>query len=174
MHFDFDGRILQANDAFLHIVGYHRDDIGSGQLRWRDLTPPEWNGADDRAVVEVAATGTCRRYEKEYFRRDNSRVPVLIAGANSDELRRQGVAFALDLTERKRVEAELVHANRVATMGQLAASIAHEVNPPRTSLAAHSFPMLPIGRNSLWKKTGNFIVGFYRFHLLQAVLPHRP
>jgi len=128
--FDFDGRLIEVNDAFLRIVGYSRDDVIAGGLRWTGLTPPEWTGADDRALAEVAATGACRPYEKEYFRKDGSRVPVLMAGANFDELRHQGVAFALDLTERKRAEAELAHANRVATMGQLTASIAHEVNQP--------------------------------------------
>jgi PAS domain S-box-containing protein len=128
--FDFDGRLMEANDAFLRMVQHDRDDLVSGRMRWTDLTPPEWAGADERALTEVAATGTCAPYEKEYFRKDGSRAPVLMAGANFGELRHQGVAFALDLTERKRAEAELTHANRVATMGQLAASIAHEVNQP--------------------------------------------
>ena len=133
--FDLDGRIMQANDAFLSIVGYSRDDITSGRLRWTALTPHEWSGADERALAEIAATGTCKPYEKEFFRKDGSRVPVLMAGANFDELRHQGVAFALDLTERKRAEADLAHANRVATMGQLTASIAHEVNQPLAAAA---------------------------------------
>ena len=128
--FDFDGRLIEANDAFLHMVQHDRDDLLSGRMRWTDLTPPEWADADERALTEVAATGTCAPYEKEYFRKDGSRVPVLMAGANFGERRHQGVAFALDLTEQKRAEAELTHANRVATMGQLAASIAHEVNQP--------------------------------------------
>jgi PAS domain S-box-containing protein len=128
--FDFDGHLMEANEAFLRIVGYGRDDIISGRLRWTALTPPEWSGADERALAEIDATGTCKPYEKEYFRKDGSRVPVLMAGANFGERRHQGVAFALDLSERKRAEAELAHANRVATMGQLTASIAHEVNQP--------------------------------------------
>jgi PAS domain S-box-containing protein len=136
--FDFDGLIMEANEAFLRIVGYGRADLVSGRLRWTDLTPPEWTGADDRALAEIAATGTCRPYEKEFFRKDGGRAPVLMAGANFDELRRQGVAFALDLTERKHAEAELAHANRVATMGELTASIAHEVNQPLAALLTNA------------------------------------
>ena len=105
--FDFDGAVMEANEAFLRIVGYGRDDLMSGRLRWTDLTPPEWSGADDRALTEVAATGTCRPYEKEFFRKDGSRVPVLMAGANFDELRHQGVAFVarFDRTKARRSRA---------------------------------------------------------------------
>ena len=79
--FDLDGRLMEANDAFLRIVGYGRDDLASGRLRWTDLTPPEWSGADERALAEMAATGTCRPFEKEYFRKDGSRVPVLVGAS---------------------------------------------------------------------------------------------
>ncbi|SIO47501.1 PAS domain S-box-containing protein [Bradyrhizobium erythrophlei] len=105
--FDFDGRIIEANEAFLHTVGHSRDDIVSGRLRWTDLTPTEWQDADERAVAELRATGSCKAYEKEYFRNDGSRVPVLVGPAAFDGPRDQGVAFVLDLTERKRAEVEL-------------------------------------------------------------------
>ena len=133
--FDLDRRIIEANDAFLSIVGYSRDDVISGRLSFTGLTPPEWAGAEERLLAELASTGTWRPSEKDFFRKDGSRVPVLVGGATFGELRHQGVAFVVDLSERKRAEAELAHANRVATMGQLTASIAHEVNQPIAATA---------------------------------------
>ncbi len=128
--FDLDRRIIEANDAFLGIVGYSRDDVISGRLSFAGLTPPEWAGADERLLAELASTGTRKPQEKEFFRKDGSRVHVLVGGASFGESQHEGVVFVVDLTERKRAEAELAHANRVATMGQLTASIAHEVNQP--------------------------------------------
>ncbi len=139
---DVEGRIIEANDTFLRMVGCDREDLVSGRVRWTDLTPPEWY--DTRPVEQVKATGRMQPFEKEYFRKDGTRVPVLIGSAAFDEQRDQGVAFVLDLTERKRAEAEareserryremqteVAHANRVATMGQFTASIAHEVSQP--------------------------------------------
>ncbi|MBN3759289.1 AAA family ATPase [Burkholderia sp. Ac-20365] len=139
-----DGEILEANDAFLRIVGYEREDLISGRVHWKDLTPQEWRERDERAVAEIGATGRAQPFEKEYFRRDGSRVPVLIGVASFEAGGEGGVAFVLDLSERKHaelkareseqryreVQTELAHANRVATMGQLTASIAHEVSQP--------------------------------------------
>ena len=141
---DVEGRILEANDAFLRIIQYDREDLVAGRVCWTDLTPPEWRDDTAQRVVEVMTTGTVQPREKEYFRKDGSRVPVLVGGAAVGEEPRQAIAFVLDLTERKRAEAdaresegrnrememELAHANRVATMGQLTASIAHEVKQP--------------------------------------------
>jgi PAS domain S-box-containing protein len=139
---DHEGRILDANDAFLRIVGYDREDLVLGRIRWTDLTPPEWRDRD--GIEELKMTGTAQPFEKEYFRKDGSRVPVLIGAASFEESANQGVAFVLDLTVRKQAEEilreserryreaqmALAHANRVTTMGQLAASIAHEVSQP--------------------------------------------
>jgi PAS domain S-box-containing protein len=142
---DFEGRIFEANDAFLRMVGHDREDLVAGRLRWTELTPLEWRKRHEQFwTPEIRMTGTAQPYEKEYFRKDGSRVSVLVGAAAFDETANQGVSFVLDLTERKRAEAEareserryrevqmeLAHANRVATMGQLTASIAHEVNQP--------------------------------------------
>jgi PAS domain S-box-containing protein len=102
--FDLEGRIIEANDAFLRMVGYNREDLVLGRIRWTDLTPPEWRDRNVQAAEEVKKTGAAQPYEKEYFRKDGSRVPVLVGSAAFDEQRDQGVAFVLDLTERKRAE----------------------------------------------------------------------
>ncbi|WP_354682374.1 ATP-binding protein [Cupriavidus necator] len=142
---ELGGRIIEANDAFLRIVGCEREDLVSGSLRWTDLTPPEWLDRDVRQwLPELERTGRLQPFEKEYFRKDGSRVPVLIGVASFEKGGNQGVAFVLDLSERKRAEAEareserryreiqtaLAHANRVTTMGQLTASISHELKQP--------------------------------------------
>ncbi len=141
---DIEGRILEANDAFLRMTLYDRDDLASGRVDRRDLTPAEWRDRDERTVAELKTIGTVQPFEKEYFRKDGSRLPVLSGGALFEASGNQGVSFVLDLTERKRAEAEareserryretlagLAHANRLTAMGQLTASIAHEVNQP--------------------------------------------
>ena len=125
--FRLPGQILEANDAFLRMVGYEREDLVSGRLSWTNLTPTEWS--------QLRSTGTLRPFEQEFFRKDGSRVPVLAGVATLEESTDESVAFVLDLTERERaaqahreLQAELAHANRLATMGQIGASVAHEVN----------------------------------------------
>ena len=104
---NIEGQILEANDAFLRMVGYDREDLVSGRLSWTDLTPPEWDSRNAKTVREVRMTGTAQPFEKEYFRKDGSRVPVLIGSASFEKGGNQGVAFVLDLTERKVAEAAL-------------------------------------------------------------------
>jgi PAS domain S-box-containing protein len=102
-----DGEILEANEAFLQLVQYNSDDLASGRVRWADLTPPEWLESDARARAQTRATGTTQPYEKEYFRKDGSRVPVLVGAAVFEGSGSEGVAFVLDLTEHKLAEAAL-------------------------------------------------------------------
>ena len=135
-----DGAIIEANEAFLHMVQYGHEDLASGRVSWTDLTPAEWRDCDERAVADLKATGIFQPFEKEYFRKNGSRVPVLLAGALFEGGRNEGVAFVLDLSEQKRaeqererlrqLEAELAHINRVSTLGEMAASLAHEIKQP--------------------------------------------
>ncbi len=99
------GEISDANEAFLALVGYTREDLRAGRLRWRDLTPPEQAGLDDQALRDVARQGSCAPYEKDYIRKDGSRVPVLIGRSLVTREPLSGVAFVLDLTDRRRAEA---------------------------------------------------------------------
>ncbi|HUA56426.1 MAG TPA: AAA family ATPase [Candidatus Sulfotelmatobacter sp.] len=150
--FNLGGAIIDANDAFLRITGFDRDDLVAGRMRWRDLTPAEWQAVDEQRVADVTATGIAEPYEKEFFRKDGTRVPVLLGAAVFDGARDEGVAFVVDLTERRRAEEAareserryheiqlaLAHANRIAVMGQLSASIAHEVNQPLTGVITNA------------------------------------
>jgi PAS domain S-box-containing protein len=99
-----DGQIIEANEAFLAMVGYSRDDLVSGRVSWSGITPPEWEHADRLALEQIKESGTCQPLEKEYFRRDGRRVSVLVGPALFHGSENEGVAFILDLTERKEAE----------------------------------------------------------------------
>jgi PAS domain S-box-containing protein len=102
---DLDGTILEANHNFLQLVGYTQEDLRAGRLHWRKMTPPEFLGVSERAVQELLATGACTPFEKEYIRKDGSRIPILhgavMTGGNTV------TGFVLDLRDRKQAEEAL-------------------------------------------------------------------
>jgi PAS domain S-box-containing protein len=104
---DVQGRIIDANQAFLDMVGYGREDLVSGRLRWTELTPADWRDADERIIAELKAVGTLQPREKEYLRKDGYRVPVLVARALFEWKPDEGVSFVIDMTDRKRAEEKL-------------------------------------------------------------------
>ena len=73
-----DGSVLEANDAFLAMVGYDRPDLHSGRTRWTDMTPPEWAEANRTLPEQLRRKGSAGPIEKEYFHKDGSRVLVLV------------------------------------------------------------------------------------------------
>jgi PAS domain S-box-containing protein len=128
---NLDGAFTAANDAFLRMVQYDREDLASGRVRWTDLTPAEWRDADERAVAALKATGVFQPFEKEYFRKDGSRVAVLLGGALFEGSGNEGVAFVLDLSDQKRAEralrrseAFLAEGQRLSHMGSFAWRVA--------------------------------------------------
>jgi PAS domain S-box-containing protein len=115
---NLEGAITGANDAFLRMVQYDREDLASGRVRWTDLTPAEWRPHDEHAIADLRATGIFHPFEKEYLRKDGSRVPVLLGGALLEESGNEGVAFVLDLSEQKRAERALRRSETFLAEGQ--------------------------------------------------------
>jgi len=105
MFWNRQGAIIKANDAFLRMVGYTREDLAAARIDWAKMTPPEYADLDRQSLEALAATGVCPPIEKEYIRKDGSRVPVMIGAAVFEDSPDEGVCFALDLTERRRTEA---------------------------------------------------------------------
>ncbi|MCA1582111.1 MAG: GAF domain-containing protein [Acidobacteria bacterium] len=103
---DLSGALVDGNEAFLRILGRTREELGGRGLRWDELTPPEWRAADASDIDELRRTGAFQPHEKEYLRADGERVAVLVGGALLPGAADRFAAFALDVTERKRGEAE--------------------------------------------------------------------
>jgi PAS domain S-box-containing protein len=100
-------RIIEANDVFLNMIGYSRDDLVAGRLDWTKMTPPEHLPKDTHSLEQLRTQGFCTPFEKEYIRRDGSRVPILIGGTVLNISPLEWLAFVVDLSDLKRVEAEL-------------------------------------------------------------------
>jgi PAS domain S-box-containing protein len=117
---DVHGNIYGANAALLRMIGYSKEDVESGRLRWTEITPPEWLPLDWEAVAEARAHGVCTPFEKEYFRKDGSRVPVIVGFTLLGEAREDSVAFIVDITDRKRAEQALLENTERLEMAQTA------------------------------------------------------
>jgi PAS domain S-box-containing protein len=122
------GEITKANDAFLSLVGYTRDDLETGKFGWIPMTPPEYAHLDRSALEQMAMTGVCAPYEKEFIRKDGSRLPIIIGAATFEDNPNEGVCFILDLIERKKLEQQFLRAQRMESIGTLAGGISHDLN----------------------------------------------
>ncbi len=134
---DLDGNIIEANDAFLDLVGYRREQMVAGGLRWDALTPEEYRHLDEDAIRQLKESRVCTPYEKEYIRPDGVRVPILIGRALLEGSQHTSVAFVIDLTDRKKTELELKNAKEAAEAAnhakdQFLAVLSHELRTPLT------------------------------------------
>jgi PAS domain S-box-containing protein len=103
--------ILEANEAFYQMTGYTSEDIAEGRVNFRALTPPEWAARNEEGIRTIREHGFAAPYEKEYFRKDGSRVALIIAGTRFEDSRTEGLSFLIDISEAKRVEAALRESN---------------------------------------------------------------
>ena len=148
IYWNMNGEITDANDKFLEMVGYTREDLQAGRIDWLNMTPPEHRHLDEASVKELRTNGVnAVPFEKEYIRKDGTRVSVIVAGAMLDEARFEGVAFALDITDRTQ------------------AAEALRQSEERLSLAVHGAGMgtwdvdCRTGR-SIWSRTHFEILGY--------------
>jgi PAS domain S-box-containing protein len=166
---DLNGPILEANAIFLKMVGYTQEELRSGRLRWREMTPAESLEVSERAVQELTTTGVCTPFEKEYIRKDGSRVPVLHGAAMTGETTLIG--FVLDLSERKRDEADRKRAQETLERTNQTLQTLIDVCPVAIALFD------PQGIVKLWNRAAEQIFGWSTDEAIgqfMPTVPHRP
>lgn len=132
---DFDGGLSYANDVLLSWIGYSREELKRGEVRWDRMTPPEFVDRDIEALEELRRDCVCAPYEKVYLAKDGHRVPLLVGAtcipALDEKQKRDDIAvFYTDLTLQKRAEQVLLQTEKLTAVGRLASSISHEINNP--------------------------------------------
>jgi PAS domain S-box-containing protein len=133
------GLVTECNNAFLNLVGYTRADLQAGLIRWDQMTPPEYRALDEHAIKQLATSGCCEPWEKEYIRKDGRRVSVVVGVTTLDPQTTECMCFVLDMTKQKEIEAELRKAQKAADSASKAksdflANMSHEIRTPMNAI----------------------------------------
>jgi len=167
------GRILDANEAFARLVGFSREELLSNASDWRTRTPPEYHARDEQWLEDLRSGKAAAPYEKEYVRRDGTRVPVLVGGALLQGEQEQGVAFVVDLTERRHAEQE-GHARRLAeaanrAKGEFLAMMSHELRTPLNGILGYAQILLRDSELSARQRQSATVIRHSGEHLLTLI-----
>ncbi|MBD0387325.1 MAG: PAS domain S-box protein, partial [Nostoc sp. C3-bin3] len=167
---DLNGLIIEANDAFLQMLNYTREDLRSGRIRWGEITPPEYIEVSERSIEELRITGSCKPFEQEYIRKNGSQVPVLIGFAKQGD--RTIIGFVLDLSEQQAA----LHERKKAEVSQSILQMLLEHVPEGITIAAGTpdFPIIAksklaqelVGRPAeslIGKSSSNYLQSYGRF-----------
>jgi PAS domain S-box-containing protein len=141
-YYYLDGSITEANDKFLEIIGYTQEDLQARLIKWDKMTPREYCSVDEYAITKLKAKGIATPYEKEYIRKDGSRIPIFLGAAITDDACNEGIAFVLDVTDRKRAEemlklklVELTRSNE--ELEQFAYVSSHDLQEPLRMITSY-------------------------------------
>jgi two-component system cell cycle sensor histidine kinase/response regulator CckA len=135
---DLSGQILESNDAYLGMIGYTREELLSGVVRWDGMTPAEYREKDQIAIEQLQRTGVAQPYEKALIRKDGTHVPLLIGIAMLEASERSIIAFTVDLSSRRKLEEQFRQAQKMEAVGQLAGGVAHDFNNLLTAILGYS------------------------------------
>ncbi|WP_434685741.1 PAS domain S-box protein [Pseudanabaena minima] len=136
---DFQGHVTDANERFLEMVGYTREEFLSGAIDWLAMTPPEYLAKDYACMEILRAQSQIAPWEKEYFRKDGSRVSILIGAALLQGSVDETICVILDISDRKQAEAQLLQANEellrtTKLKDEFLANMSHELRTPLNSI----------------------------------------
>ncbi len=130
--------VIDANDVFLHMVGYTREDLAAGRLRWFDMTAPEYRHLGPLTIADVKSRGSSGPFEKDYLRKDGGRISVLLGCIRLSDSPYRDLSFVLDLTERKKLQQRVLEAQKFESVGVLAGGIAHDFNNLLVGILGHA------------------------------------